>query len=112
MWDRFRVKSSSFERGRRNDIRIDSFDDDLTTLDSTFREQMLRAAEEKSEYNHMEAEDNAVHADDVGDGGGESVDTTAIVKDVREEKNDEGDAAAAKDSQPSESRGSLNRHVG
>ncbi|GKC49317.1 hypothetical protein Tco_1072062, partial [Tanacetum coccineum] len=28
-WDRFRVESSSFERGRRNDMRMDSFDDDL-----------------------------------------------------------------------------------
>ncbi|GJY03183.1 hypothetical protein Tco_0361335 [Tanacetum coccineum] len=34
------VESSSFERGRRNDMRMDSFDDDLTALDSTFREQM------------------------------------------------------------------------
>ncbi|GKC40991.1 hypothetical protein Tco_1053375 [Tanacetum coccineum] len=142
MWDRFRVESSSFERGRRNDMRMDSFDDDLTALDSTFREQMkemkkLRAAEEKAEYNHMEAEyyknqwarvswyyndlsgweyrlrnqlplkrDNAVRTDAAGDRGGESVDTTTVVKDAGEEKDDEGDdAAAAKDSQPLESRG-------
>ncbi|GJX42573.1 hypothetical protein Tco_0257563, partial [Tanacetum coccineum] len=114
MWDRFRVVSSSFERGRRNDIRIDRFDDDLTTLDSTFREQIqemkklmtgLRAAEEKAEYNHIEAEyyknhwacvswyyndlsgweDNAVRADAASDRGGESADTTAVVKDVGEE---------------------------
>ncbi|GJX17325.1 putative reverse transcriptase domain-containing protein [Tanacetum coccineum] len=169
-----RVESSSFEIGRRNDMRIDRFDDDLTALDSTFREQMqemkklvaglneqfqqikgrdlraenemlrirLRAAEEKAEYNHMKAElrnqlplkrryretpydpstnptsrprrvdsyvmvrDNAVRTDAAGDRGGESVDTTAVVKDVGEEKDDEGDDAAAKDSQPLESRGS------
>ncbi|GKE76572.1 hypothetical protein Tco_1542692 [Tanacetum coccineum] len=135
MWDRFRVESSSFERGRRNDMRLDSFDHELTTLDSTFREQMqemkkLRATEEKAEYNHIEAEetpydpstnttsrprrvdqyvmvrDNVVRADAASDRGGESVDTTAVVKDAEEEKDDEGDAAAAKDSQPSESRGS------
>ncbi|GKA39657.1 hypothetical protein Tco_0732208 [Tanacetum coccineum] len=40
MWDRFRVESSSSRRLERNDMRIDSFDDDLTALDSTFREQM------------------------------------------------------------------------
>ncbi|GJY68484.1 putative reverse transcriptase domain-containing protein [Tanacetum coccineum] len=39
-WDRFRVQSLSFKRLRRNDIRIDSFDDDLTALDSTLREQI------------------------------------------------------------------------
>ncbi|GKE15327.1 hypothetical protein Tco_1422904, partial [Tanacetum coccineum] len=50
--------------------------------------------------------DNAVRADAAGDHGGESVDTTATVKNAGE-KNDEGDVAAAKDSQPSESRGSL-----
>ncbi|GKC51838.1 hypothetical protein Tco_1074583 [Tanacetum coccineum] len=128
MWDRFRVESSSFERGRRNDMRMDSFDDDLTALDSTFREQMqemekLRVAEEKSEYNHMEDEyfknhwdrvswyyndlsgweDNVVRVDVASDCGGESVDTTAIVKDVGVEKDNEGDVAATKDSQPSES---------
>ncbi|GKA94544.1 hypothetical protein Tco_0816582 [Tanacetum coccineum] len=169
MWDRFRVASSSFERGRRNDIRMDSFDDDLTALDSTFREQMqemekLRVAEEKSKYNHMEDEyfknhwdrvswyynnfsgweyrlrnplplkrryretpydpstnptscprcvdpyvmvrDNAVRVDAASDCGSESIDTTAIVKDVRVEKDNEGDVTAGKDSQPSESRGS------
>ncbi|GJT60950.1 hypothetical protein Tco_1004483 [Tanacetum coccineum] len=145
MWDRFRVKSSSSRRLERNDMRMDSFDDDLTALDSTFREQMqemkklvarlneqfqqiqerdlraenemlrirLRAVEEKAEYNHMEAEyyknhwarvtwyyndlsgweDNAVRADAAGDRGGESVDTTAVVKDAGEEKDDEGDDA-------------------
>ncbi|GKC29473.1 hypothetical protein Tco_1036767 [Tanacetum coccineum] len=61
MWDRFRVESSSSRRLERNDMRMDSFDNDLTALDSTFREQMqemkkLRAAKEKAEYNHMEAE--------------------------------------------------------
>ncbi|GJY53112.1 hypothetical protein Tco_0444776 [Tanacetum coccineum] len=61
MWDRFRFESSSFERLRRNDMRMDSFDDDLTALDSTLREQIqemkkLRAAKEKAEYKHMEAE--------------------------------------------------------
>ncbi|GKF59502.1 hypothetical protein Tco_0176288, partial [Tanacetum coccineum] len=40
MWDRFRVKSSSSKRLERNDMRMNSFDDDLTALDSTFREQM------------------------------------------------------------------------
>ncbi|GKD35497.1 hypothetical protein Tco_1251006 [Tanacetum coccineum] len=150
MWGRFRVESSSSRRLERNDMRIDSFDDDLTALDSTFREQMqemkkLRAAEEKAEYNHMEAEfyknhwarvtwryretpydpstnpasrprrvdsyvmvrDNAVRIDAAGDRSGESVDTTIVVKDTGEEKDDEGDdAAIAKDSQLSESRGS------
>ncbi|GKD74867.1 putative reverse transcriptase domain-containing protein [Tanacetum coccineum] len=144
-WDRFRVESLSFERGRRNEmLRI-----------------RLRAAEEKAEYNHMEAEyyknhwarvlwyyndlsgwgyrlrnqlplkrryrettydpstnptsrpqrvdpyvmvrDNVVRADAAGDRGGESVDTTTLVKYAGEENGDEGDdAAAAKDSQPSE----------
>ncbi|GKC47836.1 hypothetical protein Tco_1065558, partial [Tanacetum coccineum] len=117
MWDRFRVESSSSRRLERIDMRMDSFDDDLIALDSTFREQIC---EEKAEYNHMEAEyyknhwtrmswnyndlsgweDNAVRADAAGDHDGESVDTTAIVKDVGEEKDDEGDnVAAAKDSQ-------------
>ncbi|GJZ00488.1 hypothetical protein Tco_0517917 [Tanacetum coccineum] len=61
-----------------------------------------RAAEERAKYNHMEAKDNAVRADVASDRGGESVDTTAIVKDAKEEKDDKGDAAIAKDSQPSE----------
>ncbi|GKC44414.1 putative reverse transcriptase domain-containing protein, partial [Tanacetum coccineum] len=167
MWDRFKVESSSSRRLERNDMRMDSFDDDLTALDSTFREQMqemkklvvglneqfqqiqgrdlraenemlrirLRASKERGEYNHMEAEnqlplkrryreipydpstnpasyprrvdpyvmvrDNVVRADAAGDRGGESVDTTAIVKDAEEEKDDEGDdAAAAKDQNP------------
>ncbi|GJY47748.1 hypothetical protein Tco_0436811 [Tanacetum coccineum] len=88
MWDRYRVKSLSFKRLERNDIRMDSFGADLTALDSTLREQIqemkklmaelneqfqqiqgrdlraknemlrirLRAAEEKAEYKHMEAE--------------------------------------------------------
>ncbi|GJT79494.1 hypothetical protein Tco_1053836 [Tanacetum coccineum] len=91
MWDRFRVESSSSRRLERIDMRMDSFDDDLIALDSTFREQM----------------DNAVRADAAGDHDGESVDTTAIVKDVGEEKDDEGDnVAAAKDSQYLESYGS------
>ncbi|GKA58979.1 putative reverse transcriptase domain-containing protein [Tanacetum coccineum] len=77
MWDRFRVESSSSRRLERNDREMDSFDYDLTALDSTFREQMQEMKK-----------DNAVHADDVGDGGGESVDTTATVKDAGE-KNDE-----------------------
>ncbi|GJX30443.1 putative reverse transcriptase domain-containing protein [Tanacetum coccineum] len=167
IWDRFRVESSSSRMLEKNDMRMDSFDDDLTALDSTFREQMQemkKAAKERAEYNHMEAEyyknhwarvswyyddlsgweyrlrnqlplkrryretpydpstnpasrprhvdpyvmvrDNAVRADAAGDHGGKSVDTTAIVKDAGEEKDDEGDAAAAKDSQPLESRGS------
>ncbi|GKC44413.1 putative reverse transcriptase domain-containing protein, partial [Tanacetum coccineum] len=40
MWDRFRVESSSSRRLERNYMRVDSFDDDLTALDSIFREQM------------------------------------------------------------------------
>ncbi|GKF91898.1 hypothetical protein Tco_0275599, partial [Tanacetum coccineum] len=40
MWDRFKVDSSSSRRLERNDMKMDSFDDDLTALDSTFREQM------------------------------------------------------------------------
>ncbi|GJU89242.1 hypothetical protein Tco_1301665 [Tanacetum coccineum] len=135
MWDMFRVESSSSKRLEGNDMRMDSFDDDLIALDSTFREQiqemkklmvglneqfqkiqerdlraknemlriMLRAANEKAKYNHMEAKryretpydpstnttshprhvdpyvmvrDNAVHADATSDRGGESVDTT------------------------------------
>ncbi|GJZ63826.1 hypothetical protein Tco_0620247 [Tanacetum coccineum] len=172
MWDRFRVESSSFKRLRRNDIRMDSFDDDLTALDSTLREQIqemkkliaelneqfqqiqerdlraknemlrirLRAVEEKAEYNHMDAEyykyhfarvswyyddlsgweyrirnqlplkrryietNNAVRADVASECGGESVDTTAVVKHAFEEKYDEGDdTAVAKDLQPLES---------
>ncbi|GJV23811.1 hypothetical protein Tco_1376506 [Tanacetum coccineum] len=88
----------------------------------------LRAVEEKAEYNHIETEyyknrwarmswyyddlsgwevrDNAVRTDAASDRGGESVDTTAVVKDVREEKDDKGDDVAAKDPQPLESRGS------
>ncbi|GKE57582.1 hypothetical protein Tco_1496767 [Tanacetum coccineum] len=55
----YRVESSSFKRLERNDMRMDSFGDDLTALDSTLREQiqeMLRAAMEKAKYKHMEAE--------------------------------------------------------
>ncbi|GKF01932.1 hypothetical protein Tco_0028855 [Tanacetum coccineum] len=118
---------------------MDSFDDDLTALDSTLREQIqemkklmaelneqfqqiwerdlkaenkmlrikLRADEEKAKDKHMEAEDNAVRADAASDRGGESADTTAVVKDAGEEKDNEGDdATATKVSQPSESRGS------
>ncbi|GKE40718.1 hypothetical protein Tco_1464123 [Tanacetum coccineum] len=148
MWDRFRVESSSFERGRRNDMRMDSFDDDLTALDSTFREQMqemknttiwrmsnwdrvswyyndlsgweyklrsrlpLKRRYRETPYNpstnptsrpqrvdpYVMVRDNAVRVDAASDRGGESVDTTAIVKDVGEEKDNEGDVAAAKDS--------------
>ncbi|GJT75430.1 hypothetical protein Tco_1042155 [Tanacetum coccineum] len=176
MWDRFRVESSSFKRLRRNDMRIDSFDDDLTAIDSTLMEQIqemkklmielneqfqqiqerdlrvenemprirLRVAEEKDEDKHMEAEyyknhftrmswyyddlsgweyrirnqlplkrrykemlydpstnttsrprrddpyvmvrDNAVRADVASDRGGESVDTTVVVKDAGKRK--------------------------
>ncbi|GJW63134.1 putative reverse transcriptase domain-containing protein [Tanacetum coccineum] len=51
--------------------------------------------------------DNAVRADTASDCGGKSVDTTVVVKDAGEEKDDEGDdVVAAKNSQPSESRGS------
>ncbi|GJT42788.1 hypothetical protein Tco_0951503 [Tanacetum coccineum] len=120
MWDRFRVESSSSRRLERNDMRMDSFDYDLTALDSTFREQMQEMKKEppydpstnltsrpRCIDSYVMVKDNAVRTDAVGDHGGESVDTTAIVKDVGEEKNDEGDVAAAKDSQPSESRGSL-----
>ncbi|GJR50841.1 hypothetical protein Tco_1401362 [Tanacetum coccineum] len=89
IWDRFRVESSSSRRLERNDMRMDSFDDDLTALDSTFREQM-------QEMKKLVA----------GTMQSVLVNTTAIVKDVGEEKDDEGDVAAAKDSQPSESRGS------
>ncbi|GJZ80148.1 hypothetical protein Tco_0644985 [Tanacetum coccineum] len=172
MWDRFRVESSSSKRLERNDMRMDSFDDDLTALDSTFRDQIqemkklmaglneqfqqiqerdlraenemlrirLRAAEEKAygwEYRlrnqlplkrrykempydpstnttsrprridpYVMVRDNAVRADAASDRGGESVDTTTVVKDDGEEKDDEGDVAAAKDSQPSVPRGS------
>ncbi|GJZ38436.1 hypothetical protein Tco_0584999 [Tanacetum coccineum] len=88
MWDMYRVESSSFKRLRRNDMRMDSFDDDLTALDSTLRKQIqemkklmaklneqfqqiqerdlraenemlrirLRAAEEKAEDQHIDAE--------------------------------------------------------
>ncbi|GJZ80146.1 hypothetical protein Tco_0644983 [Tanacetum coccineum] len=156
---KFRVESSSSRRLERNDMRMDSFDDDLKALDSTFREQIqemkklvaglneqfqqirerdLRAENEmlrirlrnqlplKRRYRetpydpstnpashprrvdpYVMVRDNAVRADAAGDRGGESVDTTVVVKDDREEKDDEGnDAAATKDSQPSESRGS------
>ncbi|GKE67331.1 hypothetical protein Tco_1521492 [Tanacetum coccineum] len=40
MWDRFIVESSSSKRLERNDMRMDNFDDDMTALDSSFREQM------------------------------------------------------------------------
>ncbi|GJS12760.1 hypothetical protein Tco_0407232 [Tanacetum coccineum] len=132
MWDRFRVVSSSLERGRRNDIRIDRFDDDLTTLDSTFREQiqemkkLITGLNEQGDMrdqpndpttehhclvhrrddSYVMVRDNAVRADAASDRGGGSADTTAVVKDVGEDKEDEGDdAASAKDLQPSESRG-------
>nr|GEU76420.1 hypothetical protein [Tanacetum cinerariifolium] len=67
MWDRFRVESSSFKRLEKNDMRMDSFDDDMTALDSALREKIqemkklmirLKAAEEKAEYKYMEAEYN------------------------------------------------------
>ncbi|GJT88901.1 putative reverse transcriptase domain-containing protein [Tanacetum coccineum] len=164
MWDMFRVESLSSRRLERNDMRIDSFDDDLTALDSTFREQIqemkklmaglnkqfqqiqerdlrakkemlrirLRAAEEKAKLRnqlplkrryretpydpftnttshprrvdpYVMVRDNAVRADAASDHGGESVDTTDIVKADGEEKDDKGDAAIVKDSQPSES---------
>ncbi|GJU90950.1 hypothetical protein Tco_1303373 [Tanacetum coccineum] len=96
MWGGFRVESSSSRRLERNDIGIDSFDDDLTSLDSTFREQMQEMKK-----------DNAVRIDAASDPSGESVDTTVVVKYTGEEKDDEcDDAAIAKDSQPSESCGS------
>ncbi|GKA14783.1 hypothetical protein Tco_0694429 [Tanacetum coccineum] len=99
------------------------FDDDLKALDSTFREQMQemkKLVARETPYDpftnltfgprrvdpYVMVRDNAVRVDAAGDRGGESVDTTTIVKDFREKKDDEGDAAAAKDSQPSESRGS------
>ncbi|GKA10732.1 hypothetical protein Tco_0690165 [Tanacetum coccineum] len=131
MWDRFRVESSLSKRLERNDMRMDSFDDDLTTLDSTFREQMqemkngweyilrdqlpLKRRYRETPYDpstnpasrpwrvdlYVMVRDNAVCADAAGDRGGESVDTTVVVKDIREEKDDEGDDdAAAKDSYP------------
>nr|GFA11608.1 hypothetical protein [Tanacetum cinerariifolium] len=137
-------------------MRMDRFDDDLTALDSTLREQIqemkklmaelnewfqqiqerdlraknemlrirLRAAEEKAKERpydpptnttshprrddpYVMVRDNAVCANAASDHGGKGVDTTAIVKDVGEEKYDKGDGdVAEKDSQPSESRGS------
>nr|GEV99039.1 hypothetical protein [Tanacetum cinerariifolium] len=51
--------------------------------------------------------DNAVRVAVVSDHGGEGVDTTAVVKDAGEEKDNKGDdAVVAKDSQPLESHGS------
>nr|GEV77816.1 hypothetical protein [Tanacetum cinerariifolium] len=51
--------------------------------------------------------DNAVRADVASDHGGEGADTTAVVKDVGEEKDNKVvDTAVAKDSQPSEACGS------
>ncbi|GJT20491.1 putative reverse transcriptase domain-containing protein [Tanacetum coccineum] len=44
--------------------------------------------------------DNAVRADAASDRGGESVDTTAVVKDDGEEKDDEGDDDVSNGSQP------------
>nr|GEX51574.1 hypothetical protein [Tanacetum cinerariifolium] len=145
-------------------MRMDSFDDDLTALDSALREQIqemkklmaelnewfqqiqerdlraenemlrirLRAVEEKSEYKHMEAEyyknDFARVSGYYDDLRGHeykvrnqlplkkryrerqydpSTNTTSL-KDDGEEKGDKGDdVAAAKDSRPSESHGSL-----
>nr|GEX67731.1 hypothetical protein [Tanacetum cinerariifolium] len=101
MWDSYRVESSSSKRLEKNDMWIDSFDDDLTALDSILREQI-------QEIKKLMAEDNAVRADAASDRGGEGVNTTAVVKDVGEEKGDKGnDVAAAKDLQPLEFCGSL-----
>nr|GEU92412.1 hypothetical protein [Tanacetum cinerariifolium] len=100
MWDRYKVESSSSKGLEKNDMRMDSFDDDLTALDSTLRKQIqemkklmaeLRAVEEKVEYKLMEVEyykshfarvswyyndlsgweDNAVRADAASDRGAE-----------------------------------------
>ncbi|GKC07402.1 putative reverse transcriptase domain-containing protein [Tanacetum coccineum] len=53
MWDRFRFESSSFERLRRNDMRMDSFDDDLTALDSTLKEQIQEMKKLMAELNEQ-----------------------------------------------------------
>ncbi|GKF13890.1 hypothetical protein Tco_0055352, partial [Tanacetum coccineum] len=53
---------------------------------------------------YVRVRDNVVHADAAGDRGGKSVDTTAVVKDAGEEKDNEGDdAVISEDSQPLES---------
>nr|GEX25453.1 hypothetical protein [Tanacetum cinerariifolium] len=103
-----RINDSSALYTRERDLRAEN----------EMLRMRLRAAEEKAEYKLMEAEyyknhfarmswDNVVHADAASDHGGEGVDITDVVKDAGEEKDDKGDgAAAAKDSQPSESRGS------
>nr|GEV85511.1 hypothetical protein [Tanacetum cinerariifolium] len=77
MWDRYKVESLSFKRLERNDMRMNSFGDDQTALNSTLGEQIQEMKK-----------DNAVCADAVNDHGGEGVDTTAVVKDAGEEKDD------------------------
>ncbi|GKE02709.1 hypothetical protein Tco_1390692 [Tanacetum coccineum] len=51
MWDRYRVESLSFKRLKRNDMRMDSFDDDLTALDSTLREKIQEIQKLMAELN-------------------------------------------------------------
>nr|GEV57772.1 putative reverse transcriptase domain-containing protein [Tanacetum cinerariifolium] len=51
--DRFRVESSSFKRLEKNDMRMDSFDDDLTDLDSTLREQIQEMKKLMAELNEQ-----------------------------------------------------------
>ncbi|GJT20490.1 hypothetical protein Tco_0890427 [Tanacetum coccineum] len=53
MWDRYRVESSSFKRLERNDMRMDSFDDDLTALDSTLREKIQEMKKLMAELNEQ-----------------------------------------------------------
>nr|GFB33327.1 hypothetical protein [Tanacetum cinerariifolium] len=104
MWDRFRVESSSFKRLEKNDMRMDSFDDDLIALDYALKEQIQEMKKLMAELNER---DNVVRVDVVSDRGGEGVNTTVVVKDVGEEKDDKGDdVVAAKDLRPLESRGS------
>nr|GEX98646.1 hypothetical protein [Tanacetum cinerariifolium] len=83
MWDMFRVESSPFKRLEKNDMRMDSFDDDMTILDSAKREQIQEMKKLMAEINER---DNAVCADAASDRGGKGVNTTAVVKDVGEEK--------------------------
>ncbi|GJS14978.1 putative reverse transcriptase domain-containing protein [Tanacetum coccineum] len=56
MRDMYRVESSSFKRLKRNDMRMDSFDDDLTERDLRAENEMLRIRLRAAEDKHMDAE--------------------------------------------------------
>nr|GFB08716.1 hypothetical protein [Tanacetum cinerariifolium] len=53
MFDRFRVESLSFKRLEKIDMRMDSFDDDLTALDSALKEQIQEMKKLMAELNEQ-----------------------------------------------------------